>query len=91
MNKETIKSRQDLRQELLTELYEHYFNPNNKGTKKRMIQIDVQKLKEDSEKELAYIYLKNKGFITEHGGNGISAFLITTAGIDYLEDILQVK
>lgn len=89
MNKEMIISRQNLRIELLTELYKHYYNPNHKS-KERYLRLE-SKIKEDSEKELAYAYLLNKGFIKNRGANDKLALIITTDGIDFLENYLIKK
>lgn len=85
MNKEVIQNRQDLRLKLLIELYEHYYNPENKS-KERYLKIGVSSLQSDNEKELAYTYLISKGFVKNQGANGIFALIITVDGMDYLEN-----
>ncbi|MGE6516653.1 hypothetical protein [Lysinibacillus sphaericus] len=82
MNKETVEKRKELRMHLLTNLYEHYFKNKGKG---RYLRLEVENIVADSEVELAYTYLLDKGFIKNQGSNNISALIITTEGIDLAE------
>lgn len=85
MNKDTVEKRQDLRMHLLINLYEHYFNHENKGIKKRYLRIKTEDFIADSEVELAYTYLINKGLVKNEGNATSLGFIITVDGIDLVE------
>ncbi|MCM2677983.1 hypothetical protein [Alkalicoccobacillus plakortidis] len=74
-----IKKRQQLRNKLLEELYQHHFNHTGKP-----LQIVVTET--EAEEELAYKYLEDKGYLhTERQGRDNLHIELTTAGIDYVE------
>lgn len=83
MNKETIEKRKEFRMHLLINLYEHHFN--NKG-KDRYLRLKTEDVVADSETELAYTYLINKGFIKKRSTNSTLAFIISVDGIDFVEN-----
>lgn len=87
MNKDTVKKRQDLRNRLLIDLYEHYFNAENKS-KERYLRLKTENVIADTEIELAYTYLINKGFIKRQNSSSTIALIITTDGIDFVESHL---
>ncbi|SPU37901.1 Uncharacterised protein [Lysinibacillus capsici] len=82
MNKETIEKRKDLRMHLLIHLYEHYFKNKDKA---RYLRMKTEDIIADSETELAYKYLVDKGFVKNQSTSSITTLIITVDGIDFLE------
>ncbi|MBG9453299.1 hypothetical protein ABE61_04190 [Lysinibacillus sphaericus] len=82
MNKETVEKRKDLRIHLLINLYEHYFKNKDKS---RYLRMKTEDIVADSETELAYTYLINKGFVKKQSSTSTTALIITVDGIDFVE------
>ena len=79
--KDVIAARKELRKELLIELYESYFSNNSRI--KTLSLSDIS----NSEKHLAYEYLKGKGLITINKvGRDSLEMKITVTGIDIVEN-----
>lgn len=76
----TIQKRQELRHNLLVELYNHYFEKPGIA-----LVVTKEELRADKEKDLAYQYLLEKGLINvTHMGNSLQ-IKPTVRGIDYVE------
>jgi len=77
----TGEERKKLRNELLKDLHDHHFSKNGAPFRQSR-----EKLRQDSEKKLAYDYLIEKGYAREeHQGLDNLLLSITTIGIDYIE------
>lgn len=81
------KERINLREQLLSDLYDFHFNNNGKE------KLVLDEVKNNDEINLAYIYLDDKGLVNykpEIAGrdrNYVNAFVkITNLGIDYVEN-----
>ncbi|CRK80319.1 hypothetical protein [Neobacillus massiliamazoniensis] len=72
-----INERKQLRSQLMIELYNHYFESGGKS-----FHTTREELVEDREKDLAYNYLIEKGFISADRQGNLRP---TTNGIDYVE------
>lgn len=78
--KDVIAARKELRKELMVELYESYFSNNSRI--KTLSLSDII----NSEKHLAYEYLKGKGLLTMNKvGRDTLEIKITVTGIDTVE------
>lgn len=75
------QDRVNLRVDLLTKVYEHYFA--NKGAG---ISFPKGSFEEGSEEDLAYVYLVNKGFLEKNVMGSVKIFKPTPYGIDYVEN-----
>ncbi|OAB25252.1 hypothetical protein PMSD_28120 [Paenibacillus macquariensis subsp. defensor] len=77
----TVEERKKLRNELLKGLYDCHFEKNGNGKK-----LDDSFLKEDTEVNLAYLYLVDKGYVVKVSPGGrITVFSINSRGIDLIE------
>jgi hypothetical protein len=77
------KARIELRNKLLQELYDIYFEKNGSGKK-----YSNEDLRSDSETNLAYEYLKEKNLLDKRfPGGRVTEFIITAHGIDEIEKI----
>ncbi|WP_002204555.1 hypothetical protein [Bacillus cereus] len=79
----SFEERRILREELIRDLYNHYFE--NAG-RELMLTFNFDD-KEDKEKHLAYQYWEGKGLINYRliSKDGIHAVKINSYGIDYVE------
>lgn len=83
----SIQERQELRKNLLVDLYEFYFD--NGGS---LYGTTREELTKDKEIDLAYQYLNSKGLIdVERQGSQIFLLRPTSSGIDFVESNLAHK
>lgn len=76
-----IKKRQELRENLIKDLYNHYFN--NSGAPLTIVVTETE-----TEEELAYKYLEDKGYLQmERQGRDNLLIELTTDGIDIVENL----
>ncbi|WP_404335834.1 hypothetical protein [Planococcus rifietoensis] len=75
------QDRINLRLDLLTKVYEHYFA--NKGAG---ISFPKGSFEEGSEEDLAYVYLIQKGLLEKEHMGAVKIYKMTPYGIDYVEN-----
>lgn len=79
-----VVARQRLRDELLLEVYNHYFEKGGVA-----LLTKSEKLQEDKEKTLAYQYLEQKGLIEKEKRGQQNIYIKpTVTGIDVVEEDL---